>query len=64
VCVDSTARSAHERGYRVTILSDCTMGRTRCEHRLFCEGIFPLYAEVRTSDEVADWLRVASPALP
>lgn len=26
VCVDSTARSAHERGYRVTILSDCTMG--------------------------------------
>lgn len=62
VCVDSTARSAHERGYRVTVLSDCTMGRTRSEHRLFCERIFPLYAEVITSDQVADRLRVSSPA--
>jgi nicotinamidase-related amidase len=64
VCVDSTARSALERGYRVTILSDCTMGRTRSEHRLFCERIFPLYAEVSTSDQVADRLRVAIPASP
>lgn len=64
VCVDSTARSAHERGYRVTVLSDCTMGRTRSEHRMFCERIFPLYAEVSTSDEVADRLLAAGRASP
>jgi nicotinamidase-related amidase len=64
VCIDSTARSAHERGYRVTVLSDCTMGSTRSEHDLFCERIFPLYAEVITSDEVADRLLVASPTSP
>jgi len=62
VCIDSTARSAHERGYRVTILSDCTMGRTRSEHRLFCARIFPLYAQVSTSDQVVDRLSVSSEA--
>lgn len=64
LCVDSTARSAHERGCRVTVLSDCTMGRARSEQRLFCERIFPLYAEVSTSDQVADGLLVASRASP
>lgn len=59
VCVDSTARSAYDRGYRVTIVSDCTMGRTDSEHRLFCERVFPLYADVSTSDEIAD--RLATP---
>lgn len=60
VSIDATGRAAYERGYRVTVLSDCTMGRTRSEHRLFCERIFPLYAEVVTSDQVADRLQEAS----
>ena len=46
LCVDSTARSAYERGYKVTILSDCTSGRTTFEQTFYCEHIFPLYAEV------------------
>lgn len=61
VCIDATARAAYERGYRVTILSDCTLGRTASEHRLFCERVFPLYAEVATSGDVAGRLTSASP---
>jgi nicotinamidase-related amidase len=46
ICVDSTGRSAFERGYKVTILSDCTSGRTTFEQDYYCENVFPLYAEV------------------
>ena len=46
VCVDSTGRAAFEKGYKVTILSDCTSGRTQFEQEYWCNQIFPLYAEV------------------
>lgn len=46
ICVDSTGRSAYERGYKVSILSDCTAGRTTFEQDFYCENVFPLYAEV------------------
>ncbi|HEV8712389.1 MAG TPA: cysteine hydrolase [Candidatus Binatia bacterium] len=46
ICIDSTGRSAFERGYKVTILSDCTSGRTTFEQDFYCENVFPLYAEV------------------
>lgn len=46
LCVDSTARFAYERGYKVTILSDCTSGLSSFEQNFYCETIFPLYAEV------------------
>ncbi len=46
VCVDSTGRSAHARGYRVHILSDCTLARDRFEQDFYCNKIFPLYARV------------------
>ena len=46
ICVDSTGRSAFERGYKVAILSDCTSGRTPFEQDFYCENVFPLYAEV------------------
>ena len=46
VCVDSTGRSAYERGYKVSVLSDCTSGRTTFEQDFYCESVFPLYAEV------------------
>jgi nicotinamidase-related amidase len=50
-CVDSTARAAHDRGFRVSVLRDCTMGRTPFEQDLFCNRIFPLYAEVMDSGQ-------------
>jgi nicotinamidase-related amidase len=52
ICIDSTGRYAHERGYHVTVLSDCTSARTMFEQRFYCENIFPLYAEVLSHVEL------------
>jgi len=52
ICIDSTGRAAHERGYRVSVLSDCTASRTPFEQSFYCENIFPLYADVITSQEL------------
>jgi len=46
ICIDSTGRSAHERGYTVYILSDCTCGRTQIEQDFYVKNVFPLYADV------------------
>jgi len=54
ICIDSTGRAAHERGYQVGILSDCTASRTPYEQDFYCENVFPLYAEVLTA---ADFLK-------
>lgn len=56
ICVDSTARCAQDCGYRVTLVSDCTLARTAFEQRFFCEQIFPLYARVHDSRSVLDQL--------
>jgi len=55
--IDSTGRSAHENGYAVTVLSDCTCGRTDFEQQFYCEQILPLYAEVETSGQLLARLR-------
>ena len=52
ICIDSTGRAAHEHGYRVSILKDCTAGRTSFEQDFYCENIFPLYADVIESEEI------------
>ena len=52
ICIDSTGRSAYERGYKVSILSDCTASRTIFEQQFYCENIFPLYASVIKSKEL------------
>jgi nicotinamidase-related amidase len=56
LCIDSTGRAAYERGYDVTILSDCSSARTDTEHQFFCENVFPLYGRAATSTEVLDEL--------
>jgi nicotinamidase-related amidase len=48
LCIDSTGRAAYERGYSVTVLSDCTSARTPTEQDFFCNSVFPLYAAVTT----------------
>ncbi|MDH3363858.1 MAG: cysteine hydrolase [Gammaproteobacteria bacterium] len=63
VCIDSTGRSAHERGFSVTVLSDCTGGRTRYEQDFYCREVFPLYADVKTSAEIAAVLQGGRQAL-
>lgn len=52
VCIDSTGRSAFEKGFNVTMLSDCISGRTVFEKEFYCNDIFPLYANVITSKEL------------
>jgi nicotinamidase-related amidase len=52
ICIDSTGRAAAERGYRVSVLSDCTAGRTDYEQDFYCESIFPLYARVINLDDL------------
>ena len=54
ICIDSTGRSAYERGFKVTMLSDCISGRTNFEHKFYCENIFPLYAHVINSKDLKE----------
>ncbi|MGH9426053.1 MAG: cysteine hydrolase, partial [Terriglobia bacterium] len=60
ICVDSTGRSAYEREYKVTVLSDCTSGRTTFEQDFYCENVFPLYAEVINHAQLLERLGVAT----
>ena len=52
LCIDSTGRAAYERGFNVTIISDCTSGRTFAEHDFYCKNIFPLYGRAADSTEL------------
>ena len=53
ICIDSTGRSAHEKGFKVTILTDCVSGRTVFEKDFYCENVFPLYAKITTSKDIS-----------
>jgi nicotinamidase-related amidase len=57
ICIDSTGRYAHERGYQVTILEDCISGRTIFEQQFYCESIFPLYAKVSQSRNITKHIK-------
>ena len=52
ICINATALHAFEAGFGVTILSDCTSSRTTVEQEFFCDTVFPLFAQVRTSKDV------------
>ena len=60
ICIDSTGRSAFDRDYKVTVLSDCTTGRTVLEQNFYCENIFPLYAAVMDHTQLVAELGVAT----
>ena len=59
ICIDSTGRAATDRGFSVSILSDCTAGRTEFEQQYFCDHIFTLYADVLTSEQFISRARAA-----
>lgn len=60
LCIDSTGRAAYERGYKVSILSDCVSARTPGEQDFYCRNIFPLYADVLESSQVIEQLTPAA----
>lgn len=50
-CVESSARSAYDLGYRVIVIKDCTATDTDREQKYAEEVIFPRIGKVMTSDE-------------
>ena len=60
VCIDSSARAAYEKGFKVSVLSDCTTGRTMIEQDFYCNDIFPIYAEVLDHLQLMESLTDAS----
>ncbi|MEM9265183.1 MAG: cysteine hydrolase [Cyanobacteria bacterium P01_F01_bin.13] len=60
ICIDSTGRSAHEKGYQVSILRDCTSARTVFEQEFYFDNVFPLYSETMTYLEFLDKLGISS----
>ena len=55
-CVESSARSAYDLGYRVMVLKDCTATDTEREQTYAEEVIFPRIGKVLTSTEFLDAL--------
>lgn len=55
-CVESSARSAYDKGYRVIVLSDCTATDTEREQRYAEEVIFPKIGKVMTGKEFLEGL--------
>jgi nicotinamidase-related amidase len=58
LCIDSTGRAAAEKGYKVSILSDCTSGRTVFEHEFYCGKIFSIYAQVMDHNQFLNTVKV------
>lgn len=58
ICIDSTGRSAHERGFRVHVLRDAICGRTFLEQDFYCNQVFPLYADLWSCDDLVSALAV------
>lgn len=52
LAIDSTAISARLREYNVTIISDAVSGRTKFEVLFYIKNIFPIYANLITSNEL------------
>ncbi len=50
-CVESSARSAYDKGYRVIVVSDCTATDTDEEQRYAETSIFPKIGQVMTAAE-------------
>ncbi len=55
-CVESSARSAYDKGYRVIVLGDCTATDTEREQKYAEEVIFPKIGKVMTGKEFLDSL--------
>lgn len=52
ICCESSARDAHELGYRVTMVSDALVGNAWGLHEASLSTFFRIFGDVRPSDEV------------
>src|ERR1039458_3483567 len=60
-CVESSARSAYDKGYRVIVISDCTATDTEEEQNYAETRIFPKIGTVMTHEEFLDAVAPARP---
>jgi nicotinamidase-related amidase len=58
--VESTARSAHDLGYHVTLVVDAMTDRDSASHTHCVEKIFPRLGETAKTEDVLKLLREAS----
>ena len=58
-CVESTMRTAYEKGYDVVTLTDCTAATSEEEQRVATARDYPMFSLPMTSDQVVDSLRSA-----
>ncbi|MFX0185543.1 MAG: cysteine hydrolase [Candidatus Hodarchaeota archaeon] len=56
VCVESTARTAYDLNYGVTVLKDCTAAMSREEQTYAEEKLFPLVSKVTTHEKFLEEL--------
>ena len=59
-CVESTMRSAYEKGYDVITLTDCTAATSDEEQRVATARDYPMFSQPMTSAEVTDALQSAA----
>jgi nicotinamidase-related amidase len=60
-CVESTMRSAYEKGFEVITLTDCVAGTSEEEHANAITYDYPMFSKPMTSKEFADSLSGAEP---
>ena len=61
-CVESTMRSAYERGYEVVTLTDCVAATSVEEHENAIKYDYPMFSKPMTAREFADTLAGEEPA--
>ena len=61
-CVESTMRSAYEKGYDVITLTDCTAATSDEEQRVATARDYPMFSQPMTSAEVSEALHGAAVA--
>jgi len=59
-CVESTMRTAYEKGYDVITLTDCTAATSDEEQRVATARDYPMFSQPMTSDEVVEALTAAA----
>jgi nicotinamidase-related amidase len=59
-CVESTMRSAYEKGYDVITLTDCTAATSDEEQRVATARDYPMFSQPMTSGEVTEALQTAA----
>ncbi|HSD01997.1 MAG TPA: cysteine hydrolase [Gaiellales bacterium] len=59
-CVESTMRSAYEKGYDVITLTDCTAATSDEEQRVATARDYPMFSQPMTSSEVTEALHGAA----